>query len=162
MHQAVYGGESTFGGFSWHKEMLLYTAEAAAPPTTSWWEDEEAAANATLGGPTSTEKIHVSPDAAIVAGQGDKFVWKESWGEGHSNAIAPRLFTLDVVKGVVQQVLAEERAVQGMSLGQAQFFAMPSDVHAHAIVFVAWPASSRRLGLKYYTARPSSVFYASL
>lgn len=158
-HSIVYGVGATFHGLGWHGSRLVYCAEGAAPADKTWWEDE--GKDRTPGGDGGPRES---------GPMGNKFLWKESWGEAHTEAIVPQLFLLDLSRpeaATVQRLLADEPLVAGMSLGQASFAAVASGTvgaseDAAGIMFVGWPSEGRRLGLKYYTARPSAVFFYHL
>eukprot|EP00035_Acanthoeca_spectabilis_P026746 m.464047 g.464047 ORF g.464047 m.464047 type:complete len:809 (-) comp23288_c0_seq1:29-2455(-) len=143
---------STFGCLEWtapHHECvsppcLLFCAESkvSVTPSTTPWHGHE-------GDPSDSASAKM-----------DEFAWRESWGEGHTEIVLPKLFVLNLESGSVQSALRPE-ILSSWSLGKGCWVTSVSEQESPKILFTAWPPG-QRLGVKYCTNRPSQVFFSAL
>lgn len=90
---------------------------------------------------------------------GSKFLWDESWGEQHSEVIAPQLFTIDLsveTPTPVPAIQATEFLVD-RTIGQPVW--TPG---GESFIFTSWPHNDRKLGIVYCTNRQSELYICRL
>ncbi|XP_031380494.1 acylamino-acid-releasing enzyme-like isoform X2 [Punica granatum] len=141
--QSVHGSVYTdgwFEGISWNSEEtnIAYVAEVPAamkPIFTS--------SGYSKGG--SNEK-----DCSSWKGQGE---FEDDWGETYAGKRKPGIFVINLESGEVRDV---KRISKSLSAGQVVW--APKAEGVEYLVYVGWPANRRKLGMKYYQARPCSLY----
>ncbi|KAJ8547290.1 hypothetical protein K7X08_010876 [Anisodus acutangulus] len=140
IHGYVYS-EGWFEGISWNSDetLIAYVAEepVSAKPTFTCFGDEKG---------NCPDK-----DCTSWKGQGD---WEESWGEAYAGKRLPKLFVININSGEVRAVDGIEKS---MSVGQVIWAPSVKDSLQY-LVFVGWPSGTRKLGIKYCTNRPCSLY----
>ncbi|GAB4843293.1 hypothetical protein Ancab_013258 [Ancistrocladus abbreviatus] len=140
VHGSVYA-DRWFEGVSWNSEetLIAYVAEEPSsfkPSFDSFGYKSEG----------STDKTWNS-----WKGQGD---WVEGWGETYANKRRPALFVINVNSGEVRCV---EGITRSLSVGQVAW-APATRVSPQHLVFVGWPSSTRKFGIKYCHSRPCALY----
>ncbi|XP_078683967.1 acylamino-acid-releasing enzyme-like [Branchiostoma floridae x Branchiostoma belcheri] len=138
-HGKVYD-DGTFGCFQWSpcERYLLYIAEKKTPKMESFFKRKD-------------EEKAESEDAPV---QGEEYVFKEDWGEGHVSKHRPVVCIFDIEKETVQVLTSIPDEV---SPGQAVW--CPD---GKGVVFVGWWHVPFRLGIIYCTNRRSALFHLDL
>ncbi|XP_077541030.1 acylamino-acid-releasing enzyme-like isoform X1 [Haemaphysalis longicornis] len=129
-HGKVHEG-GTFCSFSWSnsENQVLYVAERKQPKRTSYF--------------SRSEKEDVE--------KGTEFLYRDSWGEQHTEHCQPVLCTINVYSSAINVL---DNAPQGISPGQAVW--APEDA---GILFVGWDGNPWKLGIVYCNNRRSQLYY---
>lgn len=131
--------DGQFGVLAWSnsESHLLYVAEKKRPKGTTFFQSRPPSAN-----------------TAQTDAPGDKFLFREDWGEALVNKSEPVLCILDVVSGTVSVL---DGLPPHLSPGQALW--APADT---GVLFVGWSSAPGRLGITYCTNRRSALYYIDL
>jgi hypothetical protein len=129
-----------FSGFCFDlsKSRVLFVADSKQKKDTSFWDEEN------------------SPDSGDVKPKGFGYDIKEHFGERLYEFLAPRVFSFDFFKGIIEQV-SFDLPLSCCALGQ-----LTLSPNGRLLAFVGWPDSNRRLGSVYYNSRKSVLFLHDL
>ncbi|XP_059312322.1 acylamino-acid-releasing enzyme-like isoform X2 [Lycium ferocissimum] len=140
IHGSVYS-DGWFEGISWNSDetLIAYVAEdpVCAKPTFTCFGYEKGDC--------------LDKDCNSWKGQGD---WEEGWGEAYAGKRLPKPFVININSGEVRALDGIEKSV---SVGQV-IWAPPVKGSLQYLVFVGWPSGMRKLGIKYCTNRPCSLY----
>ncbi|XP_023761603.1 acylamino-acid-releasing enzyme isoform X1 [Lactuca sativa] len=140
VHGSVYS-DGWFEGISWSPDesLIAYVAEESGfhkPTFNNMGYKKDV-------GPTDK-------DYNSWKGQGD---WEEDWGEAYSGKKHPALFVININSGEVCSV----DIGSSLSVGQVVWGPPTKGSHQY-LVFVGWPLSNRKFGMKYCTNRPCALY----
>ncbi|KAL5066857.1 hypothetical protein RYX36_017744 [Vicia faba] len=140
MHGSVYN-DGWFEGVSWNLDETLIAYVAEEPSSTK---------------PVFNNMGYVKggcaeKDIGSWKGQGD---WQEDWGETYSAKRRPTLFVININSGEVQSVKGIDKS---LSVGQVVWAPFKDGLEQY-LVFVGWSSGTRKLGMKYCSNRPCSLY----
>ncbi|KAK4258055.1 hypothetical protein QN277_007562 [Acacia crassicarpa] len=142
--QSVHGSVYTdgwFEGISWNlgETCIAYIAEEPSPvkPTFNCVGYKKGAFS--------------DNDCGSWKGQG---YWEDDWGETYAGKRQPSLFVININSGEVQMVKGIDKS---LSVGQV-VWAPSTHGSEKYLVFVGWPTTTRKLGMKYCSNRASSLY----
>ncbi|XP_017226987.1 acylamino-acid-releasing enzyme isoform X2 [Daucus carota subsp. sativus] len=140
IHGSVYA-DGWFEGISWDssEKFIAYVAEEPAP------------SKPTFGDMGYTKVGSKDVDSGSWQGQGS---WDEDWGETYAGKRQSGLFVIDINSGVIRPVNGIPKS---LSVGQVIWAPSSRDSHQN-LVFVGWPSSKRKLGIKYCSNRPCFLY----
>ncbi|XP_067936708.1 acylamino-acid-releasing enzyme-like [Watersipora subatra] len=136
-HGVVYGEDRAFGCLQWNlaEDRLLYVAEKKKKKTCTYFAE--------------LKKEMKEEDKPVA---GEKFVYKEDWGEAFVDKEQPVVCVLDLTSGDV--TVLEEEILANSSCGQAVW--CPKE---NGLVFCALPHQTTKLGILHCPIRLSILYH---
>lgn len=140
VHGSVYV-DGWFEGISWNcdESFVAYVAE------------EPSSSRPTFNSLGYNKVGSTDKDCGSWKGRGD---WEEEWGEAYAGKRKPALFIISIDSGEVRAV---EGIPKSLSVGQV-VWAPSMESSDQYLVFVAWSADKRKLGIKYCYNRPCTLY----